>query len=92
MFPKWNTPSSSSQREWRVRSAKDLANAIAEARRRQHLTQADLAEAAELDRSRLAKIELGTSTTLLEQLLRLLNLLGLELVVRPRDPHRRDAT
>jgi transcriptional regulator with XRE-family HTH domain len=78
----------STLRDRTVRSGEELGKAIAEARRRQRLTQADLADIADVDRSRLAKIELGKSTTLLEQLFRLLDLLGLELVVRIRNPHR----
>jgi DNA-binding XRE family transcriptional regulator len=90
MFPKENLALTARDtvRERPVRSAQELGKAIAETRRRQHLTQSDLADVAEVNRSRLTKIELGKTTTLLDQLFRLLNLLGLELVVRARNPHR----
>lgn len=71
-----------------VRSARDMGEEIARARRAQGLLQADLAEISHVERSRLAKIEAGKSTKLIDQLRLLTDLLGLEIVIRERDPHR----
>lgn len=71
-----------------VRSAADLGRAIRARRRAQGLGQEELALLADSHRNRVAEIERGGATERLQLLLRLLNELGLELVVRPRNARR----
>ena len=70
-----------SERKMRVRSARDLGAAIAEARQQHGLTQEELAEATGVERSYLARIESGRSVILLERIFRLLRRLGVEVTV-----------
>lgn len=74
---------------WVIRSGADLGRTIADLRRRRDETQADLAVAAGLPRSRVAKIEAGASTLLIDHVLRLLNRLGATVTVTAR-PHPDD--
>ena len=69
-----------------VRSAADLGRAIRARRRGQGLNQDRLALLA--DSNRVAEIERGGETERLQLLWRLLNELGLELIVRPRNVRR----
>lgn len=69
-----------------VRSAADLGAAIADARRDTGLTQQELARRAGISRPYLAQVEHGRTSRLLELLFDLLRLVGLELVVRRREP------
>jgi transcriptional regulator with XRE-family HTH domain len=69
------------QRQMTVRTGADLGAALAEARRARSLTQQQLAESANLDRTYLAKIEAGTSVQMLDRTLRLLRRLGAEVTV-----------
>ena len=71
-----------------VRASGDLARAIRETRKRQGLTQEEAALAADLNRSYLSALEGGHETEFLQRLLRVIQLLGLELVVRSRDIRR----
>lgn len=64
-----------------VRSARDLGAVIAEARLTRGLTQEELAEATQVDRSYLARIETGRSVILLDRIFRLLRRLGVEVTV-----------
>lgn len=68
-------------RTWRVRSAEDLGRAVAEIRRAQGKTQADLASEGGLSRESLAKLEGGRSSTILDHLLRLLRRMGATVTV-----------
>jgi len=69
------------QRQMTVRTGADLGAALAEARRARSLTQQQLAESVNLDRTYLAKIEAGTSVQMLDRTLRLLRRLGAEVTV-----------
>ena len=71
-----------------VRSTADLGRAIRARRRGQGLSQEEVAQLAGSHRNRVAEIERGGETERLQLLLRLLNELGLELVVRPRNVRR----
>lgn len=74
--------------ERRVRRAGDLGVALRLRRREQGLTQEDVGLLAGTHRNRIQEIESGATTERIELLLRVLNELGLELIVRPRDAHR----
>jgi transcriptional regulator with XRE-family HTH domain len=75
----------------RVRSTRDLGAAIAEARQLRGLTQEELAEATQVDRSYLARIENGRSVILLDRIFRLLRRLGVEITLTlPKAPDRGD--
>jgi HTH-type transcriptional regulator/antitoxin HipB len=69
------------QRSMRIRSARDLGAAIAEARQRRGLTQEELSEATRVDRTYLARIVTGRSVILLDRIFRLLRRLGVEVTV-----------
>ena len=71
-----------------IRSAEDVGRLLRERRRAQGLSQEELALLAESHRNRIAEIEQGKPTERVTLLLRTLNELGLELVVRPRNIHR----
>ena len=71
-----------------VRSAADLGRAIRARRRGQGLNQDRLALLADSHRNRVAEIERGGETERLQLLWRLLNEVGLELIVRPRNVRR----
>lgn len=62
-----------------------IGKAIRQARKRQTLTQANLAQATGIGRATLSQIENGTITDIgIRKILRVLDYLGLELAVRPR--------
>lgn len=70
-----------------------LGSAIRDARTSQGLTQHELATAARVSRSWLAKVESGHRGAELEQVLRLLSALGLTLLLQdPADRHDPDLT
>lgn len=64
-----------------IRRPTDMGLALAEARRARGLSQEQLAEAAGIDRTYLARLEAGLTTILLQRVLRLLRRAGAELVV-----------
>jgi transcriptional regulator with XRE-family HTH domain len=64
-----------------VRTGADLGVAVAEARAARGLTQSELAKAAGLDRTYLARMESGLSVQLLDRALRVLRRLGAEVTV-----------
>jgi transcriptional regulator with XRE-family HTH domain len=68
-----------STRRFVVRAPEDLGRTIGEARRERRLTQAELAQAANLDRTYLARMEAGQSTLHIERTLRLFQELGLSI-------------
>ena len=69
------------QRQMKVRTGADLGAAVAEARRARSLTQLELADSVNLDRTYLARIEAGISVQMLDRTLRLLRRLGAEVTV-----------
>lgn len=71
-----------------VVDASELGQAIATSRRRQGLTQQDLADLVGVQRPYVSRLEQGNTTKYLERLTEMLDVLGLELVVR----HRRERT
>ncbi len=71
-----------------MRSAEDFGRILRERRRVQKLSQEDLALLVDTHRNRIAELEHGTTTGRIALLLRTLNEVGLELVVRPRNVHR----
>ena len=74
-----------STRTWVVRSSQDLGRAIADLRHQRHLSQAELAGAAGVDRTYLAKLEAGASVLLFDRAVRLLRRLGADVVVQVVD-------
>lgn len=71
-----------------VRSPIDLGRALRQRRRAQRLTQERVALLVGSHRNRIQELERGATTERFALLLRVLNELGLELVVRPRDTRR----
>lgn len=69
-----------------IRSARELGLALREARKRQALTQLELADGAGISRQHLVSVEQGKSTERLEELFALLELLGLTLTLSRRQP------
>lgn len=78
----------STNKETRVRTIDDLSRALREARKRQGLSQEDTSLATGINRTYLSGLESGHETAILKRLLQLIESLGLELVVRPRDFRR----
>jgi transcriptional regulator with XRE-family HTH domain len=74
------------ERRWVVRTGSDLGRGIGEIRRAQKLTQEQLAEQTGLARPWLAKLETGRSATVLDQLLRVLRILGATVTITFDDP------
>ena len=74
------------RRQWQVRAGGDLGRAIAEIRYSHGMTQAELAQMLNIDRTRLAKLERGHSTQLVDLLIRLLRMQGATLLVEFDDP------
>lgn len=68
----------------KVFSTKDLGPAIKQARKRQGLTQTALAEHANVSRGVVQKLEEGRGTVGLDNALRVLHTLSLDLAVSPR--------
>lgn len=69
---------------WTVRDSAGLGRAISQIRRRQGLTQADLADMAGINRQYVSEIERGRTTEQTERLLVLLRRLGMELTLTPK--------
>ena len=70
--------------EYVIRGAQSFGTAIKEFRHHRGLSQAELAAAAGVHRSYLSSVENGATTEAMRNIVRALNVLGLELVVRPR--------
>lgn len=64
--------------------ASGIGQVVATARRSHGLTQQDLADLIGVQRPYVSQLEQGKTTKYLERLTDLLDVLGLELVVRPR--------
>ncbi len=80
------------ERRWVVRTGTDIGRGIGEIRRAQKLTQEQLAEQTGLARPWLAKLETGRSATVLDQLLRVLRVLGATVTITFDDPAQDQAT
>jgi HTH-type transcriptional regulator / antitoxin HipB len=69
------------QRQAEIRKGADLGHALAEARRAQGLTQAEMANQVGLTRVYLSVLESGRSTRLLDHYVRALRRIGAEVTV-----------
>lgn len=67
-----------------VYTAKDVGAAIRSERKRQYLTQTELADLCGVSLSFVSNLENGKATTELEKTLRILSTLGLDLMVAKR--------
>ncbi len=74
----------------RVFTSKDLGRAIKAARPRRGLNQIELAQHANVSRGVVQKLEEGRGTVALDNALKLLHILSLDLVVQSRSDHGRD--
>lgn len=68
----------------RVRGVRDVGAAVRDARRRQQLSQQDVAERAGVQRYQVSNLELGKSNPSLKAVLAVCSAVGLELDVRPK--------
>ena len=71
-----------------VRRAADIGQAVHATRSEQGLTQDALGMLTGVHRNRIQEIERGRETERLRLVLSILDELGLELLIRPRDAHR----
>lgn len=67
-----------------VTGTAQLGNAIRRAREQQGIDQTTLADIADVHRTYVSKFETSTPRETIGRLLRMLNALGLELVIRPQ--------
>lgn len=74
----------------RIFTTKDIGEAIRRARAARRLTQVQLAEHANVSRGVLQKLEEGRGTVALDNLLKILHILSLDLEVRSRTDHDRE--
>jgi len=74
-------PNSEILRTWTVRTGADLGRALAGVRLERELTQEQLAEVADLDRTYLARLEAGASVQFVDRALRALRRMGAEVTV-----------
>lgn len=74
-----------------ARTPKDIGHAIRQARKRQKLTQKQLASMSGIWQETISKIETGTTSTKLETIFDLLAALDLELIVNSRSKGTADA-
>lgn len=68
-------------KEWRIRTARDLGNAISGIRRETGLSQAALATKAGMERTYLSRLESDHSTIAIDRALRALRRMGAEVTV-----------
>lgn len=71
-----------------MRSVRDLARVIRATRKQQGISQEEASLATGINRTYLSGLESGRETAIVSRLLRLIDSLGLELVIRPRDIRR----
>lgn len=71
-----------------MRSTRDISRAIREARKQQGVSQEEISLATGINRTYLSSLESGHQTAILNRLLLLIDSLGLEVVIRPRDIRR----
>jgi transcriptional regulator with XRE-family HTH domain len=76
--------SANQDNETQVRGPESFGIALREYRHRAGLTQADVAERANVHRTYLAGLENGSTTEAVRNLVRALHALDLEIVIRPR--------
>jgi transcriptional regulator with XRE-family HTH domain len=76
---------------WAVRSPEDLGRALAGVRAARGISQEELAQATGMTRQYLSRLELGTSTLVVERLLRALRRMGAEVTVSVRPQADSDA-
>lgn len=74
----------------RIFASKDLGRAIKAARAQRGLNQIELAQHANVSRGVVQKLEEGRGTVSLDNALKLLNILSLDLVVQPRARQSKD--
>jgi HTH-type transcriptional regulator / antitoxin HipB len=79
-------PGNGGHSEFVVRSAAEVGNIAREARRRQRLTQLDLAGIGNTGNRFVVELEKGKPTIQLQKTLDALALLGLEVVIRRKNP------
>ncbi|MHB8319658.1 MAG: helix-turn-helix transcriptional regulator [Acidimicrobiales bacterium] len=77
--------STSTHREWRASNSSELGSALAEVRRTQGATQADIAEQIGVDRTYVARMESGLSTRQMQRIFAILRDAGFELAIVERD-------
>jgi predicted transcriptional regulator len=73
--------------EYLVATARDLGTALKHFRMASGVTQADAAEATGIGQPYLSSLEGGKFGSSLTHALRVLRLVGCEVIVRPRTPH-----
>lgn len=73
-----------------IRTSNNLGELIASERYRQDLTQAELAEAANVSRPWLSELEAGKPTAEVGKVLAVIAALDLELKAKPQDQQSRD--
>ena len=73
-----------------TRGPSQLGHAIGRYRARSKLSQTALAKSAGVRQATLSKVEKGVGTTALQTLYSVCAALGLEVVLRPRDPRDRE--
>ncbi|WP_085315431.1 helix-turn-helix transcriptional regulator [Derxia lacustris] len=81
-----NLPLGNAATELVVRSAAEVGDAVRSQRKRLALTQADIAGLGGIGNRFLVELENGKPTVQLQKVLDVMDLLGLELVLRPRTP------
>lgn len=72
----------STTQQFSIRSPKDLARTITEARLARKITQSDLAIATGIDRTYLSRMENGLDTTELERAFQVFRVLGVHIEAR----------
>jgi transcriptional regulator with XRE-family HTH domain len=72
--------------EYLVVGPRSFGGAIREFRTRRHSTQQEVAERADIHRTYLAALENGSATEALQQIMRAISALDLEVVIRPKQP------
>ena len=70
---------------YQIRSAEDLGAVIADRRRTQRLSQADLSRTADISRNYLSQIETGRSSSVTRHAFRLLRRLGATITISFKD-------
>lgn len=68
-------------RAWRISSAEDLGRTLAEVRSVNGITQQQLADQLDVQRSYVAELEAGASVLMIERLLRAFRRMGAEVTV-----------
>ena len=72
--------------EYLVVGPRSFGGAIREFRNRRQFTQQAVAERADMHRTYLAALENGSATEALQRIMRAINALDLEVVIRPKQP------